>query len=154
MIIIVMYMTWVPHRNIPETHGVLLTENWLMYIRWLESIKLFLHMSEDAFPPLLCPYHLVWGRGWAGKGRCRTGFDHHFFVTAIMCLICFVLVVIHSEYILDLLESGREKFLVFAHHKVVLDAVAKELERKVSPLWSLGWGLDFCDLCVRQFCAA
>ncbi|XP_051010070.1 SWI/SNF-related matrix-associated actin-dependent regulator of chromatin subfamily A-like protein 1 isoform X1 [Acomys russatus] len=34
------------------------------------------------------------------------------------------------EYILDLLESGREKFLVFAHHKVVLDAVAKELERK------------------------
>uniref|UniRef100_A0A8C5KUI5 SWI/SNF-related matrix-associated actin-dependent regulator of chromatin subfamily A-like protein 1 n=1 Tax=Jaculus jaculus TaxID=51337 RepID=A0A8C5KUI5_JACJA len=34
------------------------------------------------------------------------------------------------EYILDLLESGREKFLVFAHHKVVLDAVTKELERK------------------------
>lgn len=38
----------------------------------------------------------------------------------------------YSEYILDLLESGREKFLVFAHHKVLLDAVAKELERKVS----------------------
>lgn len=37
-----------------------------------------------------------------------------------------------SEYILDLLESGREKFLVFAHHKVVLDAITKELERKVS----------------------
>uniref|UniRef100_A0A8B9WCF7 SWI/SNF-related matrix-associated actin-dependent regulator of chromatin subfamily A-like protein 1 n=1 Tax=Bos mutus grunniens TaxID=30521 RepID=A0A8B9WCF7_BOSMU len=35
-----------------------------------------------------------------------------------------------SEYILDLLESGREKFLVFAHHKVVLDAITKELERK------------------------
>lgn len=34
------------------------------------------------------------------------------------------------EYILDLLESGREKFLVFAHHKVVLDAIEKELERK------------------------
>ncbi|XP_045223614.2 SWI/SNF-related matrix-associated actin-dependent regulator of chromatin subfamily A-like protein 1 isoform X3 [Macaca fascicularis] len=34
------------------------------------------------------------------------------------------------EYILDLLESGREKFLVFAHHKVVLDAVTQELERK------------------------
>ncbi|XP_033283881.1 SWI/SNF-related matrix-associated actin-dependent regulator of chromatin subfamily A-like protein 1 isoform X3 [Orcinus orca] len=34
------------------------------------------------------------------------------------------------EYILDLLESGREKFLVFAHHKVVLDAVTNELERK------------------------
>ncbi|EGV95627.1 SWI/SNF-related matrix-associated actin-dependent regulator of chromatin subfamily A-like protein 1 [Cricetulus griseus] len=34
------------------------------------------------------------------------------------------------EYIMDLLESGREKFLVFAHHKVVLDAVVKELERK------------------------
>ncbi|XP_057601468.1 SWI/SNF-related matrix-associated actin-dependent regulator of chromatin subfamily A-like protein 1 isoform X2 [Hippopotamus amphibius kiboko] len=34
------------------------------------------------------------------------------------------------EYILDLLESGREKFLVFAHHKVVLDAITKELERK------------------------
>ncbi|XP_052048386.1 SWI/SNF-related matrix-associated actin-dependent regulator of chromatin subfamily A-like protein 1 isoform X2 [Apodemus sylvaticus] len=34
------------------------------------------------------------------------------------------------EYVLDLLESGREKFLVYAHHKVVLDAVAKELGRK------------------------
>ncbi|XP_037379908.1 SWI/SNF-related matrix-associated actin-dependent regulator of chromatin subfamily A-like protein 1 isoform X2 [Talpa occidentalis] len=34
------------------------------------------------------------------------------------------------EYILDLLESGREKFLVFAHHKVVLDAITDELERK------------------------
>ncbi|XP_032336078.1 SWI/SNF-related matrix-associated actin-dependent regulator of chromatin subfamily A-like protein 1 isoform X1 [Camelus ferus] len=34
------------------------------------------------------------------------------------------------EYILDLLESGREKFLVFAHHKVVLDAITKQLERK------------------------
>ncbi|XP_004864673.1 SWI/SNF-related matrix-associated actin-dependent regulator of chromatin subfamily A-like protein 1 isoform X1 [Heterocephalus glaber] len=37
------------------------------------------------------------------------------------------------EYILDLLESGREKFLVFAHHKVVLDAITKELERKHVP---------------------
>ncbi|XP_074169046.1 SWI/SNF-related matrix-associated actin-dependent regulator of chromatin subfamily A-like protein 1 isoform X2 [Rhinolophus sinicus] len=34
------------------------------------------------------------------------------------------------EYILDLLESGKEKFLVFAHHKMVLDAITKELERK------------------------
>ncbi|XP_030065569.1 SNF2 related chromatin remodeling annealing helicase 1 isoform X1 [Microcaecilia unicolor] len=34
------------------------------------------------------------------------------------------------EYIVDLLESGREKFLVFAHHKLVLDAVCEELERK------------------------
>lgn len=34
------------------------------------------------------------------------------------------------EYILDLLDSGREKFLVFAHHKVILDAIAKELGRK------------------------
>ncbi|XP_010978001.3 SWI/SNF-related matrix-associated actin-dependent regulator of chromatin subfamily A-like protein 1 isoform X1 [Camelus dromedarius] len=34
------------------------------------------------------------------------------------------------EYILDLLESGREKFLVFAHHKVVLDAITKQLEKK------------------------
>uniref|UniRef100_F7IFF5 SWI/SNF-related matrix-associated actin-dependent regulator of chromatin subfamily A-like protein 1 n=1 Tax=Callithrix jacchus TaxID=9483 RepID=F7IFF5_CALJA len=37
------------------------------------------------------------------------------------------------EYIMDLLESGKEKFLVFAHHKVVLDAVTKELERKKVP---------------------
>ncbi|KAM6152908.1 SWI/SNF-related matrix-associated actin-dependent regulator of chromatin subfamily A-like protein 1 [Erethizon dorsatum] len=37
------------------------------------------------------------------------------------------------EYILDLLESGREKFLVFAHHKMVLDAITKELERKHVP---------------------
>ncbi|XP_048200753.1 SWI/SNF-related matrix-associated actin-dependent regulator of chromatin subfamily A-like protein 1 [Perognathus longimembris pacificus] len=34
------------------------------------------------------------------------------------------------EYIMDLLESGREKFLVFAHHKVVLDSITNALERK------------------------
>lgn len=51
----------------------------------------------------------------------------------VVCLIYFVIIVKYSEYILDLLESGREKFLVFAHHKVVLDAIVKELERKVSP---------------------
>ncbi|XP_040295362.1 SWI/SNF-related matrix-associated actin-dependent regulator of chromatin subfamily A-like protein 1 [Bufo bufo] len=34
------------------------------------------------------------------------------------------------EYILDLLESGREKFLVFAHHKLVLDNVCEELGKK------------------------
>uniref|UniRef100_A0A8C9ELI9 SWI/SNF-related matrix-associated actin-dependent regulator of chromatin subfamily A-like protein 1 n=1 Tax=Pavo cristatus TaxID=9049 RepID=A0A8C9ELI9_PAVCR len=41
---------------------------------------------------------------------------------------------IHSviEYILELLESGKDKFLVFAHHKVVLDAIVEELEKKVS----------------------
>ncbi|KAM9287594.1 SWI/SNF-related matrix-associated actin-dependent regulator of chromatin subfamily A-like protein 1 isoform 6-T7 [Morus bassanus] len=39
---------------------------------------------------------------------------------------------IHSviEYILELLESGNHKFLVFAHHKVMLDAVVAELEKK------------------------
>ncbi|XP_053126834.1 SWI/SNF-related matrix-associated actin-dependent regulator of chromatin subfamily A-like protein 1 isoform X2 [Hemicordylus capensis] len=34
------------------------------------------------------------------------------------------------EYILDLLESGRGKFLVFAHHKLILDAISEELEKK------------------------
>ncbi|XP_048724582.2 SWI/SNF-related matrix-associated actin-dependent regulator of chromatin subfamily A-like protein 1 isoform X4 [Caretta caretta] len=34
------------------------------------------------------------------------------------------------EYILDLLESGRDKFLVFAHHRIVLNAISKELENK------------------------
>ncbi|XP_048808882.1 SWI/SNF-related matrix-associated actin-dependent regulator of chromatin subfamily A-like protein 1 isoform X3 [Lagopus muta] len=39
---------------------------------------------------------------------------------------------IHSviEYILELLESGKDKFLVFAHHKVMLDAIVEELEKK------------------------
>ncbi|NWI13932.1 SMAL1 protein, partial [Crypturellus soui] len=39
---------------------------------------------------------------------------------------------IHSvvEYILELLESGKDKFLVFAHHKIVLDAIVAELEKK------------------------
>ncbi|XP_075009043.1 SWI/SNF-related matrix-associated actin-dependent regulator of chromatin subfamily A-like protein 1 isoform X3 [Calonectris borealis] len=39
---------------------------------------------------------------------------------------------IHSviEYILELLESGNDKFLVFAHHKIVLDAIVAELEKK------------------------
>ncbi|KAG9340834.1 hypothetical protein JZ751_020026 [Albula glossodonta] len=35
-----------------------------------------------------------------------------------------------NEYILDLMECGREKFLVFAHHKLVLDNVTKELGEK------------------------
>ncbi|KAM3856911.1 SWI/SNF-related matrix-associated actin-dependent regulator of chromatin subfamily A-like protein 1 isoform 1-T2 [Vipera latastei] len=34
------------------------------------------------------------------------------------------------EYILDLLESGRQKFLVFAHHKLILDAISEELGKK------------------------
>ncbi|NXN19701.1 SMAL1 protein, partial [Indicator maculatus] len=39
---------------------------------------------------------------------------------------------IHSvvEYILELLESGNHKFLVFAHHKIVLDAIVAVLENK------------------------
>ncbi|NXC43425.1 SMAL1 protein, partial [Penelope pileata] len=39
---------------------------------------------------------------------------------------------IHSviEYVLELLESGKDKFLVFAHHKIVLDAIVEELEKK------------------------
>ncbi|MBZ3881079.1 SWI/SNF-related matrix-associated actin-dependent regulator of chromatin subfamily A-like protein 1 [Sciurus carolinensis] len=57
------------------------------------------------------------------------------------------------EYILDLLESGREKFLVFAHHKVVLDAITKELERKHVPHIRIDGSTssaDREDLC-RQF---
>ncbi|KAK6315521.1 hypothetical protein J4Q44_G00150500 [Coregonus suidteri] len=34
------------------------------------------------------------------------------------------------EYIMDLLECGREKFLVFAHHKLVLDSITKGLGEK------------------------
>ncbi|TMS06428.1 SWI/SNF-related matrix-associated actin-dependent regulator of chromatin subfamily A-like protein 1 [Larimichthys crocea] len=34
------------------------------------------------------------------------------------------------EYITDMLEGGREKFLVFAHHKLVLDHIITELEKK------------------------
>uniref|UniRef100_A0A9J8AIT3 SWI/SNF-related matrix-associated actin-dependent regulator of chromatin subfamily A-like protein 1 n=1 Tax=Cyprinus carpio carpio TaxID=630221 RepID=A0A9J8AIT3_CYPCA len=34
------------------------------------------------------------------------------------------------EYISDMLECGREKFLVFAHHKLVLDSITKELAEK------------------------
>ncbi|XP_030642537.1 SWI/SNF-related matrix-associated actin-dependent regulator of chromatin subfamily A-like protein 1 [Chanos chanos] len=34
------------------------------------------------------------------------------------------------EYIMDMLECGREKFLVFAHHKQVLDTITKELGEK------------------------
>ncbi|NWR69179.1 SMAL1 protein, partial [Centropus unirufus] len=39
---------------------------------------------------------------------------------------------IHSvvEYIVELLESGNDKFLVFAHHKIMLDAIVAELEKK------------------------
>ncbi|XP_072300496.1 SWI/SNF-related matrix-associated actin-dependent regulator of chromatin subfamily A-like protein 1 [Eucyclogobius newberryi] len=34
------------------------------------------------------------------------------------------------EYITDMLECGREKFLVFAHHKLVLDHITVELTKK------------------------
>lgn len=34
------------------------------------------------------------------------------------------------EYITDMLECGREKFLVFAHHKLVLDHITTELSKK------------------------
>ncbi|XP_040417367.1 SWI/SNF-related matrix-associated actin-dependent regulator of chromatin subfamily A-like protein 1 isoform X2 [Cygnus olor] len=46
---------------------------------------------------------------------------------------------IHSvvEYILELLESGKDKFLVFAHHKIMLDAIVEELEKKCSLLISI-----------------
>uniref|UniRef100_A0A7N9AXB3 SWI/SNF-related matrix-associated actin-dependent regulator of chromatin subfamily A-like protein 1 n=1 Tax=Mastacembelus armatus TaxID=205130 RepID=A0A7N9AXB3_9TELE len=35
------------------------------------------------------------------------------------------------QYITDMLECGREKFLVFAHHKLVLDHITSELRKKV-----------------------
>lgn len=41
----------------------------------------------------------------------------------------------YREYILELLESGKDKFLVFAHHKIMLDAIVEELEKKVSNNW-------------------
>ncbi|KAI4893006.1 hypothetical protein NFI96_027330 [Prochilodus magdalenae] len=37
------------------------------------------------------------------------------------------------EYISDMLECGREKFLVFAHHKRVLDGITKDLSDKGVP---------------------
>lgn len=44
----------------------------------------------------------------------------------------YAVLVFYSEYITDMLEAGREKFLVFAHHKLVLDHIASELGKKVS----------------------
>ncbi|XP_061696706.1 SWI/SNF-related matrix-associated actin-dependent regulator of chromatin subfamily A-like protein 1 [Syngnathoides biaculeatus] len=35
-----------------------------------------------------------------------------------------------TEYITDMLECGRDKFLVFAHHKLVLDHITSELAKK------------------------
>ncbi|GCB84085.1 hypothetical protein scyTo_0024848, partial [Scyliorhinus torazame] len=34
------------------------------------------------------------------------------------------------EYVSDLLESGRDKFLVFGHHRLVLDALCATLGDK------------------------
>lgn len=34
-----------------------------------------------------------------------------------------------------MLEGGREKFLVFAHHKLVLDHIITELGKKVSEMY-------------------
>lgn len=88
------------------------------------------------------------GSKWAGEGRHPEDVCYrcsHFSGINLnrmsVCLIYRVVIVTCSEYILDLLESGREKFLVFAHHKVVLDAITKVLEKKVSSLWSFTWML-------------
>ena len=35
---------------------------------------------------------------------------------------------------MDMLDCGRERFLVFAHHKTVLDSITEELGKKVSEL--------------------
>ncbi|XP_041663486.1 SWI/SNF-related matrix-associated actin-dependent regulator of chromatin subfamily A-like protein 1 isoform X2 [Cheilinus undulatus] len=43
------------------------------------------------------------------------------------------------EYITDMLECGREKFLVFAHHKLVLDHISGELGKKECPLHPYRW---------------
>uniref|UniRef100_A0A8D0DEV6 SWI/SNF-related matrix-associated actin-dependent regulator of chromatin subfamily A-like protein 1 n=1 Tax=Sander lucioperca TaxID=283035 RepID=A0A8D0DEV6_SANLU len=42
----------------------------------------------------------------------------------------YVVSVTAREYITDMLECGREKFLVFAHHKLVLDHIITELVKK------------------------
>lgn len=46
-----------------------------------------------------------------------------------------VVSVTNREYITDTLECGREKFLVFAHHKLVLDHITTELGKKVSNMY-------------------
>uniref|UniRef100_A0A7N6BDB4 SWI/SNF-related matrix-associated actin-dependent regulator of chromatin subfamily A-like protein 1 n=1 Tax=Anabas testudineus TaxID=64144 RepID=A0A7N6BDB4_ANATE len=47
-------------------------------------------------------------------------------------LLCnnYAVLVCGREYITDMLECGREKFLVFAHHKLVLDHITSELGKK------------------------
>lgn len=49
----------------------------------------------------------------------------------ISCAIHNSSFVVYREYITDMLEGGREKFLVFAHHKLVLDHITNELVKKV-----------------------
>ena len=41
-----------------------------------------------------------------------------------------VVVILCRDYIMDLLEGGR-KLIVFAHHKVVLDAICEATDNKV-----------------------
>lgn len=111
-----------------------------------KSIEFFLHMAEDGFTGAahFTSVHLTWYEGggqrsalnqWSGwMGKAGTLKIPAIDVVSLISLsrIYFHVIIKCSEYILDLLESGREKFLVFAHHKVVLDAITKELERKVS----------------------
>lgn len=55
----------------------------------------------------------------------------HYLIVDGDCEVKRVLNMCLREYISDTLECGREKFLVFAHHKLVLDSVTKELGEKV-----------------------
>ena len=45
--------------------------------------------------------------------------------------------VLYRDYILDLLEGGH-KLIVFAHHKVVLDAICEAIDGKVDSIPAYG----------------
>lgn len=49
-----------------------------------------------------------------------------------------------------MLECGREKFLVFAHHKLVLDHITAELGRKVRQTLHIEGNCDTVKLFSNQ----
>uniref|UniRef100_A0A8D0ALU0 SWI/SNF-related matrix-associated actin-dependent regulator of chromatin subfamily A-like protein 1 n=1 Tax=Sander lucioperca TaxID=283035 RepID=A0A8D0ALU0_SANLU len=53
-----------------------------------------------------------------------------YFTAFVETVESYVVSVTAREYITDMLECGREKFLVFAHHKLVLDHIITELVKK------------------------
>lgn len=75
--------------------------------------------------------HTSWTLLWNAGLSLLVTFNHFCLQTYYALIVHLLIFLSIREYILDMLECGREKFLVFAHHKRVINSITKELSDKV-----------------------